>query len=238
MKFNSNDFLRVFSSNLFFAEKDNQVYIMDGSRCGNEDYNYGIYDVISKNDILSGKVNFDCIPDIYVEEYIDFMLSDGLKNNYQLPDTVIQELSKHSLDKWYSILETRCKDDVLEKLQYLDRMSGIMMGKGHCLDSMTKKEYESIVNRNEDMESCIEQYIEKCTDERVKKVAEKIKEYANDLLYRHDMSPNRTEENQKRLDKIVTRCIEDIEEHPNLVNLLKSENQIEYFVRQTILYMV
>lgn len=66
----------------------------------------------------------------------------------------------------------------------------------------------------------------------------KIREYVSALLYQHDMAPWRTEDNQKRLEKIVAKCMRDIELHNGLSDLLKSNNQIEYFVRQTILYMI
>lgn len=35
MKLNSMDLIEIFSGELFFAEKDNQVYIMDRNKCWN-----------------------------------------------------------------------------------------------------------------------------------------------------------------------------------------------------------
>ena len=73
------------------------------------------------------------------------------------------------------------------------------------------------------------------TDMEIKK---KIEEYVSNLLYQHDMASWRNENNQKRMDRVVAKCMEDLESHNGLLELLQNENQIEYFVRQTILYMV
>ena len=54
----------------------------------------------------------------------------------------------------------------------------------------------------------------------------------------HDMSPWRNEGNQKRMDKIIEKCMSDLEASDRLLELLQNDKQIEYFVRQTILYMV
>lgn len=66
----------------------------------------------------------------------------------------------------------------------------------------------------------------------------KIEEYVGVILHMHDMSPWRNEGNQKRMDKIVSKCMSELEASDKLVKLLQNEKQIEYFVRQTILYMV
>ena len=66
----------------------------------------------------------------------------------------------------------------------------------------------------------------------------KIEEYVGIILHMHDMSPWRSEGNQKRMDKIVAKCMSDLESNDRLVKLLQNDKQIEYFVRQTILYMV
>lgn len=66
----------------------------------------------------------------------------------------------------------------------------------------------------------------------------KIENYVSNLLFLHDMSVGRNENNQKTMDKIVERCMSDLERHKGLVEILQNDRQIEYFVRQTILYMV
>lgn len=70
------------------------------------------------------------------------------------------------------------------------------------------------------------------------KIRKKIEGYVSILLFQHDMSIGRNEENKKRMDKIVKKCMEDIEKYEGLREMLENDKQIEYFVRQTILYMI
>lgn len=70
------------------------------------------------------------------------------------------------------------------------------------------------------------------------KLRKKIENYVSNLLFLHDMSVGRNENNQKTMDKIVERCMADLERHKGLAEILQNDRQIEYFVRQTILYMV
>lgn len=69
-------------------------------------------------------------------------------------------------------------------------------------------------------------------------IEKKIEEYVCVILHMHDMSPWRNENFQKISDRIVSRCMKELERHNGLAELLKNDKQIEYFVRQTILYMV
>lgn len=62
-----------------------------------------------------------------------------------------------------------------------------------------------------------------------------ITDYVNELLRQHDMSLSRNDRNQKIANKIITRCMYDI--YP-IVNEFKLKQQIRYFVRQTMLYMI
>lgn len=72
----------------------------------------------------------------------------------------------------------------------------------------------------------------------MEEMKKKIEEYVGIILHMHDMSPWRNEGNQKRMDKIIEKCMSDLEASDRLVELLQNDKQIEYFVRQTILYMV
>ena len=72
----------------------------------------------------------------------------------------------------------------------------------------------------------------------MEEIKKKIEDYVSDLLFRHDMATWRNENNQKTMDKIVEKCMEDLKRHGGLLEMLENNNQIEYFVRQTILYMV
>lgn len=70
------------------------------------------------------------------------------------------------------------------------------------------------------------------------KIRKKIEEYVSNLLYQHDMATWRNDDNQKRMDRIVAKCMKGLESHDGLLELLQNDKQIEYFVKQTILYMV
>lgn len=65
--------------------------------------------------------------------------------------------------------------------------------------------------------------------------AKKIEDYVADLLYRYDLAPWKNENNQMRMDRIVAKCAEDLE-LKGVLGLLQNDNQIKYFVNQTILY--
>ena len=72
----------------------------------------------------------------------------------------------------------------------------------------------------------------------MEELKKKIERYVEQLLFLHDMSVGRNENNMKTKDKIVARCMSDLEKHNGLTEILQNDRQIEYFVRQTILYMV
>ena len=69
-------------------------------------------------------------------------------------------------------------------------------------------------------------------------IKKKIENYVSNLMFQHDMAPWRNESYKERMDKIVQKCMDDLETHDGLVDLLQHDEQIYYFVRQTILYMV
>ena len=72
----------------------------------------------------------------------------------------------------------------------------------------------------------------------MEEIKKKIEDYVSGLLFQHDMAAWKNENNQKTMDKIVEKCIDDLKRHDGLLEMLENDRQIEYFVRQTILYMV
>lgn len=70
------------------------------------------------------------------------------------------------------------------------------------------------------------------------KLKKKIEDYVEYILFQHDMSVGRNENNMNTRNKIIARCMSDLERHKGLAEVLQNDKQIEYFVRQTILYMV
>ena len=192
-----------------------------------------IFDVnfdFPKENILSGNITLDYIPDMYIEGYMNFMLYDDLKNQYSVPDSVIAKLSECALDEWYPILKKECTNAVVSDLQYLERISSLTSGQ--ALDAMTEEEFETVVDRSESVKNDVNAY------ERKLKVQEEMLEYIGTLFYQHDMAAWRNLENRKRQQKVADKCMETLLTHPDLFETLESKQQIMYFVRQTILYMV
>lgn len=72
----------------------------------------------------------------------------------------------------------------------------------------------------------------------MEEIKKKIESYVSNILFLHDMSVGRNENNKKTMERIVAKCMSDLERHEGLLEILKNDRQIEYFVRQTILYMV
>ena len=69
-------------------------------------------------------------------------------------------------------------------------------------------------------------------------VAEKkIKEYVAFVLRQHDMSIYRNDTNRKIYEKIVSKCMIDLK-NKELLKLFTNESQMQYFVRQTMLYLI
>lgn len=233
MKLNSIDLIGIFSNNLFLAEKDNQVYIMDRSKLGDMCSDYGVYMVVPKEDVLSGRIDLRFIPDMYIEDYMNFMLHDDLKHHYCVSDSVIAKLSECALDEWYPVLKKECTNAVISDLQYLERISSLTSGQ--TLDAMTEEELEAVLDQSERVKDYVNAY------ERKLKVQEEMLEYIETLFYQHDMAAWRNNENLKRQQRVANKCMETLQKHPDLYfgfDTPESKQQIRYFVRQTILYMI
>lgn len=68
--------------------------------------------------------------------------------------------------------------------------------------------------------------------------AEKIiRSFTEIILYNHDLNINRNDTNKAIYNKIVNRCMKDLQ-NDNLLSLFENDKQLEYFVNQTILYLV
>ena len=52
----------------------------------------------------------------------------------------------------------------------------------------------------------------------------KIEKYVSNMLYQHDMADWRNKNNQKRMDRIVAKCMEELESHDGLLELLQNDN--------------
>ena len=71
----------------------------------------------------------------------------------------------------------------------------------------------------------------------LEEIEKKIREYTELLLHTHDLSITRNKKNKAIYDKIVKFCMNELR-NPMLLSLFEGEEQIRYFVRQSILYLV
>ena len=71
--------------------------------------------------------------------------------------------------------------------------------------------------------------------EKTEKITQEIKEYTVLLLHMHDLDANRNTENRHLYERIVEKCCNDL--IPDVVEQLENKQQIQYFVRQSILYL-
>lgn len=64
-----------------------------------------------------------------------------------------------------------------------------------------------------------------------------IRAYTELILDLHDMNIHRNNTNRKICDKIIEKCMNDLA-NPKLLKLFTNRPQLEYFVRQTVLYLI
>lgn len=71
----------------------------------------------------------------------------------------------------------------------------------------------------------------------IEMIEKKIRNYVEFILFHHDLNIYRNDTNKKIYEKIVSKCMNDLE-NEELLKSFAHESQIEYFVRQTMLYLV
>lgn len=64
-----------------------------------------------------------------------------------------------------------------------------------------------------------------------------VREYTELILHQHDLDIYRNSTNRKIYDRIVEKCMNDLA-NQKLLKLFTNRPQLEYFVRQTMLYLI
>lgn len=64
-----------------------------------------------------------------------------------------------------------------------------------------------------------------------------VRDYIEWLLRQHDLDIHRNDTNRKIYNRIVWKCMTDLA-NPELLKLFTNRQQLEYFVRQTLLYLI
>lgn len=65
----------------------------------------------------------------------------------------------------------------------------------------------------------------------------KVEKYVRDILQQHDLSVARNSTNKKIFNNIVDKCMDDLK-NTELRDQFDNDNQVKYFVRQSILYLI
>ena len=145
MKYTLSDILDFFTGGEFYmVVYKNKIFVLSSYRLGDEDFDWGVYDVLDINSVKNGAVeNFDCIPDIFVDSLLDDL------SNF-VSDDVAFELYNSAVDEWYEILEKEGASD--EVKDYID-ISKVFAG-------INKLQGETVTEKPDDYEKeCIEKYI-------------------------------------------------------------------------------
>ena len=71
----------------------------------------------------------------------------------------------------------------------------------------------------------------------IEAIEKKIKDYVEVILFQHDLNIYRNDTNKKINEKIVRKFMSYLQ-NEKFLKLLTNDDQIEYFVRQTMLYLV
>lgn len=65
---------------------------------------------------------------------------------------------------------------------------------------------------------------------------EKIEGMISYLFGKYDM--RKGDRNHQRMEKLLKFCLEDMEKHPCLLEILNNKEELEFFVIQSMIYML
>ena len=84
----------------------NQAYIFSQEHWGDEEMDYGIYEVVPLSDVESGKgiSLFDSVPDYFINPTLIDDIIECL-SAYGATEDTRQELENKSISEWYKVLE-------------------------------------------------------------------------------------------------------------------------------------
>lgn len=138
------DIINYFSSNLYFVSENNYIYLIDSYRLGNEDYNYGICAKLTKNDLMIGNFNIENVPDIYIDDFFDFLLKDDLQNTYGISIDIVNKLNDVAFSEWDIIFKEN-NIDLNTLPPYIENICKIMRNE-EPISSMSNKEINEYVH--------------------------------------------------------------------------------------------
>lgn len=160
------DLLKAFSSNLYFAIKDDIAYVLDSYRLGDVNYNYGIYTEMPVEELKNPTGDefgyYDVIPDIYFNDTLDFLLREDLEQTYNFPKDVVKELEGMLFGDWAKYLKEN-HPDLYENFPFTEYCE-FFHGDIH-LQGMSEEEIQKIIELTgnydlKNIEKCEKQYEE------------------------------------------------------------------------------
>lgn len=133
----------------------NQAYIFSQEHFGDEEFDYGIYDVVPLSDVENGKFSlFDSVPDYFIDDptLIDHIIAcfpicsvfDAI--TYQ---NVRKELENKSISEWYKVLKPYAYRDVDAYIEISKLYAGQMDFKPMSVEQAGQREIELIEKYNE-----------------------------------------------------------------------------------------
>ena len=156
-KYTIEDALEVITHGDFYVVGyKNQAYIFSQEHFGDEDFDYGIYDVVPLSDIESGKLSlFDSVPDYFIDDptLIDRVIAclpicsvfDTI--TYQ---NVRKELENKSISDWYKVLNPYSYyRDIEDYIEISKLYAGQMDFKPMSVEQVGQGEIELIEKYNE-----------------------------------------------------------------------------------------
>lgn len=120
--FDAKTLIDTFSSTLELFVYNGGLYLYDDYHEYDEEFDYGISYMMSLKEAEKDGISIGDIPDIFVENEIDFLLDDDLSNTYEVDEKTISKLSSSNCEKWADILRKNGYDDVADTLDTTLRM--------------------------------------------------------------------------------------------------------------------
>lgn len=115
-KFSAIDLVQTFSSTLELFVYDNDLYLYDDFHESDEDFDYGIYNIMLLKEAETTGISVDNLPDIFAEGLVEFLINDDLPYNFNIPFDVIDKLDATDYNKWADVLKENGYDEATESL--------------------------------------------------------------------------------------------------------------------------
>lgn len=149
------DVMEQVSSTLFLIIKNDKVYVFDSYRENDSSYDFGVYSVHPVEDLKNGKMSIDDIPDLYLNDYFDFLLHEDFEATYNVTSAEISKLRSETFDRWADILKEDGFEDAYNVINELCEAI-----KNDCLEPLSEEKINSIRNqKNVSYEfKCIEKF--------------------------------------------------------------------------------